>query len=129
MRMRVCLFIIASVLLTGCPGSGLWHSMQISATRTEADRNNANLMKVEVGQLRDQFLQVMGPPTKREAYQLPNERSVEFLFYRTTGWSNIYSVDTDAQFTPVAIENGKVVGWGRNYYDRVVRSAVDITVK
>lgn len=39
------------------------------------------------------------------------------------------ATDTDAQFTPVAIENDKVAGWGRNYYDRVVRAAVDVTVK
>ena len=127
--MRISLFIITLVLLTGCAGSRAWQSMQISSTRGEADRNNANLMKVEVGQSRVQFLQVMGSPTKREAYQLPNARSVEFLFYRTDGWSNMSSTDTDAQFTPVAIENGSVVGWGRNYYNRVVRSAVDITVK
>lgn len=71
----------------------------------------------------------MGPPAKREAYQLPNNKVVEFLFYRTSGWSTDVATDTDAQFTPVAIENDKVHGWGRNYYDQVVRVAVDVTVK
>ena len=103
--------------------------MQISSTREEAKLNNANLMKVQVGQPRDEFLGIMGMPAKREAYQLPNEKVVEFLFYRTAGWSPGSTTDSDAQFTPVAIENAKVSGWGRNYYDRVVRAAVEVTVK
>jgi len=114
---------------TSCAGSPAWTSMQISSTREEAKLNNANLMKVQVGQPRDEFLGIMGMPAKREAYQLPNEKVVEFLFYRTAGWSPGSTTDSDAQFTPVAIENAKVSGWGRNYYDRVVRAAVEVTVK
>ncbi len=116
-------------VLVGCAGSPAWTSMQISSTRGEAEQNNANLMKVQIGQTKDEFLKTMGMPAKREAYQLPNEKVVEFIFYRTGGWSPNSTTDTDAQFTPVAIENGKVSGWGRNYYDRVVRAAVDVTVK
>ncbi len=113
----------------GCAGSPAWTSMQISSTREEAKLNNANLMKVQVGQPRDEVLGIMGMPAKREAYQLPNDKVVEFLFYRTAGWSPGSTTDSDAQFTPVAIENAKVGGWGRNYYDRVVRAAVEVTVK
>jgi len=86
-------------------------------------------MKVQIGQTKDELLKTMGLPAKREAYQLANERVIEFLFYRTTGWSRGSTADTDSQFTPVAIENGKVSGWGRNYYDRVVRAAVDVNIK
>ncbi len=103
--------------------------MQISSTRSEAERNNANLMKVQIEQSKEELLKIMGPPAKREAYRLPNGKVIEFLFYRTSGWSTHVATDTDAQFTPVAVENEKVSGWGRNYYDRVVRAAVDITVK
>ena len=103
--------------------------MQISGTRTEAEKNNAKLMNVQIGQSREELIQIMGPPTKREAYQLGNNKVIEFLLYRTAGWDNQHLGDTDAQFTPIAIENQKVVGWGRNYYDSVVRSAVDVTIK
>lgn len=103
--------------------------MQISSTRAEAQQNNANLMKVQIGQTKEEFVTIMGPPAKHEAYQLSNNKVVEFLFYRTSGWSRDVATDTDAQFTPVAIEDSKVTGWGRNYYDRVVRAAVDVTVK
>lgn len=126
--MRLILLSVVAVL-AGCAGSPAWEGRQISATRAEADRNNANLFKVQIGQTKDEFLQVMGLPAKREAYQLANGKPMEFLFYRTTGWSSTYAADTNAQFTPVAIENGKVIGWGRSFYDRVVRMAVEVTVK
>lgn len=115
--------------LAGCAGSPAWTSMQISSTRGEAEQNNANFMKVQIGQTKEEFLTLMGAPAKREAYQLPNDKVIEFLFYRTGGWSPGITTDTDAQFTPVAVENQKVAGWGRNYYDRVVKAAVDVTVK
>ncbi len=127
--MKRLLLVGIVVLIAGCAGSPAWESMQISATRAEAERNNTNLLKVQIGHTKDEFLSVMGPPAKREAYQVGNRKTVEFLFYRTTGWSSMYTTDMDAQFTPVAIEEGKVVGWGRNYYDRVVRAAVEMTIK
>jgi len=127
MKQFIVLVLIWS--LAACAGSPAWTSMQISSTRSEAERNNANLMKVQIGQTKEEFIKIMGPPTKREAYQLPNNKAVEFLFYRTSGWSTGVATDTDAQFTPVEIENDKVSGWGRNYYDQVVRAAVDVKVK
>ena len=127
--MKSLIVFIVVVLMSGCVGSGAWESMQISATRDEAKRNNVKFMNVEIGQSKQEILQIMGVPAKREAYQLSNEKIIEFLFYRTDGWSNAYPSDNDSQFTPVAVENGKVKGWGRNYYDRIVRAAVDVTIK
>lgn len=127
--MRTHSIFAAVLLLAGCAGSPAWQSIQISATRSEAQRNNSNLMAVQIGSSREALLQAMGNPAKREAYQLANNKTIEFLFYRTGGWSNLSSTDTDAQFTPVAIENGVVAGWGMNYYTRVVRAAVDVTIK
>ena len=127
--MKSLLVLMVVVLMTGCVGSGAWVAMQISATRAEAQLNNAKFMNVQIGQSKQEVLQVMGVPTKREAYQLSNEKIIEFLFYRTDGWSNAYPADNDSQFTPVAVENGKVRGWGRNYYDHVVRAAFDVTIK
>ena len=116
-------------LLVGCAGSGAWEGMQIFSTRAEAKKNNAKLMNIQIGQSREELLQTMGPPAKREAYQLAKNKVIEFLLYRTAGWDNQHLSDTDLQFTPIAIENQKVTGWGRNYYDRVVRYAADITIK
>lgn len=121
--------IVTALVLGGCAGSPAWTSMHISSTRSEAESNNANLLKVEIGQTKAELLAIMGAPGKREAYQLESGRSVEFLFYRTGGWSTQVASDRDEQFTPVALEEGKVRGWGHNYYDNVVRAAVDVTIK
>jgi hypothetical protein len=101
-------FILFAVALatTGC---GVLNAIQ-------ARSNNANLMKLEVGMSRNQVLQLMGQPDKREAYG-----NSEFLIYRTPS----------DFFTPIAIVDGKVVGWGRNYYDNAIRSKIeaDVTVR
>jgi outer membrane protein assembly factor BamE (lipoprotein component of BamABCDE complex) len=87
-----------------------------------ANRNRDALLSLQVGMSRDEVINMMGQPSKREAYG-----STEYLLYKTdtTGQSE------RADFTPVAITNGKVVGWGRNYYENAVRSKIDadITVK
>lgn len=128
--MKYFLIIIILFSLTGCAGSMAWQGIKTSSTETEAKANNEKIMNLNIGQPKTEVLQVMGSPAKREAYQLENKKIVEFLFYRTTGWaSSADYADKDYQFTPVAFENDKLVGWGRNYYDNIVRHAVDITVK
>jgi hypothetical protein len=119
----------AAILMIGCAGSPAWQSMRISSTRGLAQHNNTQLMKVEIGQTKEELVTIMGQAEKREAYQLGEGRVVEFLFYRTAGWSSREDRDRDDQFTPVAVEDGKVRGWGRNYYENVVRAAVEITIK
>ena len=126
--MKISTLFLIVLFLVGCAGSPAWESMQISNTRSEAEENNANLMKVQIGQSKEELLQIMGAPVKREAYQLGDNNIIEFLLYRTSGWDSRQTSDTDSQFTPIAIKENKVSGWGRNYYDNVVRSAVDVTV-
>lgn len=127
--MRRVVVVALAVGIGGCAGSPAWDSMHISSTRSAAEANNAHLQKLEIGQSKSELLSIMGLADKREAYQLDNGRVVEFLFYRTGGWSSQVAMDQDNQFTPVALEGGKVRGWGRNFYDNVVRAAVDVTIK
>lgn len=122
----ICIFLLSFI---GCPGSVAWQSSRLGSTESEAKRNNDNMMQLEIGQTRQEVLEIMGTPAKREAYQLENERVIDFLFYRTSGWSMDCMRDTDYQFTPLAFENDKLIGWGRNYYDNVVRSAVELRIK
>jgi hypothetical protein len=49
-------------------------------------------------------------------------RRLRLLMYRTK-----INPDDDLSCTPVAIVDGKVAGWGRNYYDNVLNA--DITVR
>jgi hypothetical protein len=127
--MKIYTLALFGLILVGCAGSPAWESLQISSTRFEAKKNNTKLMNVQIGQTKEELLQIMGPPAKREAYQLGNNNVIEFLLYRTSGWDSKQMGDADSQFTPLAIKDNKVSGWGRNYYDIVVRSAVDVTVK
>ena len=127
--MRKIMVVILLLFFVGCPGSVAWQSQRIGSTEAEAKRNNENMMLLNIGQSKAEVLEIMGAPAKREAYKLEAERVVEFWFYRTSGWSMRDMGDMDYQFTPFAIENDELVGWGRNYYDTVVRSAVELLIK
>ena len=99
---------IAGILLHGLANCGLVTSQV----------NQRSLMNVQVGMTRDEVISIMGLPQKREAYG-----RTEFLIYRT-------GLDGSEQerFTPVAIVDGKVTGWGRNYYDNALRSKIEADV-
>lgn len=123
-------FLFVAVLFSCEPmaGSPAWLSEQISSTRKVAQKNNKNMLSLKIGQTRGEVLNIMGDPAKTESYDLGNGNVVVFYFYRTEGWSNQTLYDTDRQFTPVAFQNDKVIGWGRNYYDRVIKHQLDLKV-
>lgn len=115
-------------ILASCAGSPAWQSMQISSTRGVAEKNNKKMLSLKVGQSKSDVMKIMGDPSKTESYDLGKGTVVEFYFFRTEGWSNHNLQDTDAQFTPVAFQNDKLVGWGRNYYDRVKKQQIELKV-
>ena len=114
------------VLLSGCYGSGAWYRGRMEHTENEAKLNNEKILKLNIGDSKAQVSTIMGIPSRRESYRLENEKIMDFLFYRTSGWKWSDDGDRDYQFTPFAFENDKLVGWGRNYYDNVIRHAVEI---
>ena len=126
-RIRLLLLLILG-LLASCAGSPAWQSFQISSTRGVAEKNNKKMLSLKVGQTKMEVMNIMGDPTKTESYVLGNGTVVEFYFYRTEGWSNHMLCDADRQFTPVAFQNDKLVGWGRNYYDRVKKQQIELKV-
>ena len=89
--------------------------------KSEMNKNNQNLLKLNIGMSQEEVMNLMGNPQKNEAYPWG-----KVLLYRT-GLSGIYS-ETDADFTPVVVDpNGKCTGWGRNYYiDRKKRYELEI---
>lgn len=122
------MFVIVALLIS-CTGSRAWYGRKMGQTAKEAEINNRKMMKLKIGQSKEEVLKIMGFPTKRETYQLENKKIVEFLFYRTQGWAPDGLGDRDYQFTPLAVVNNKLIGWGLNYYDNVVRAAVEIIKK
>lgn len=122
--MRGIIFIISLLLLASCLDPyGM--EARIKRTEDEAKANNEKIMRLQIGQSKNEVLSIMGNPNKRESYKI-GERVIEFLFYRTTGWYIRDPLDADYHFTPLAFENDKLTGWGRNYYDNVVRASIEI---
>lgn len=113
------------VVLSGCAGSPAADSLKMSSTGRLAKRNNSSIMGLQLGESRATAVATLGPPDKREAYQ-SQTGEIEFLFYRTKAWDGQGAVASDDQFTPVAFRAGKLVGWGRNFYEQTIKIAVTV---
>jgi len=118
---RVIIVFAISVLLMACAGSP-------ARTGWEAERNRENMLRLNVGQTKDQVLTVMGKPYKTESYIIDG-KPVEFWLYLIEGTSTDYKRFTDANFTPLSFEDGILKGWGRNYYDNSLRIKKDVTIE
>jgi outer membrane protein assembly factor BamE (lipoprotein component of BamABCDE complex) len=101
----IALILTCVIMISGC---GV--SRGITAT---SSRNKLN--QIEIGMSKDQVSKIMGAPYKREAYS-----GVEYWLYITewdgTGILAPASSPVDSELTPIAFVDGKVDGWGRNYY-------------
>ncbi len=89
---KIVIFLILSLFLSGCVVS----------------RNVENLNKLEIGMTKDQVLSIMGKPQLREA-----DAEMEWWSYQTR--LPMYELK-DSDLTPVAFEDGKVIGWGKNFW-------------
>jgi len=91
-------------------------SLLASCAEWQSGVNSFNTLRLQVGMTRDEVITTMGKPPIREAYG-----KTEFLIYRTDFPVN----NGKADFTPVAVVNGKVAGWGREFYDETRRKRVE----
>lgn len=66
---------------------------------------------LRVGMSREELVALLGQPAKREDYG-----STHFYMYET----NHLSFSETGRFTPVAVVQGRVAGWGRDLYDATV---------
>jgi outer membrane protein assembly factor BamE (lipoprotein component of BamABCDE complex) len=88
--------------------------------------NRGNLNKLEVGMSKEQVTTIMGKPYQRE---VSGER--EYWLYETER-KNIYRTTPSEYLTPVVFEDGKVAGWGRNYWvekEKKFDVKIDQTIK
>jgi len=90
------------------------------------DQNNENLLKLEMGMNKDQVLKIMGKPDLNEAYQSLYGKSVTIFFYYTQRQWNDGNTTKD-ECTPIVFEDGKLVGWGDEFYKN--KMEVDINIK
>ena len=77
---------------------------------------------------KEEVIQFMGQPVLNEAYQSLYGKSVVIFFYYTQRkWSDgNYTKD---ECTPVVFENGKLVGWGGEFYKNKMEVNVNIKNK
>jgi outer membrane protein assembly factor BamE (lipoprotein component of BamABCDE complex) len=111
---------VVLVALFVCASSSLGCGLLVDAWQSNS--HASAIAKLQVGMKRDEVVALMGEPEKREAHG-----KTEFLFYRT----NHTGISDAEDFTPIAITDGKVVGWGRDLYDTAVQSKAqaDATVR
>ena len=108
MKKIIYLFVM-TMLVSRC--ASYWHSLPWSI-----DSNRRNLMKLEIGMAKQEVISVMGNPYNREAYALPDGKPLEFLIYLTKYTDSGSIPDSDT--TPICFVDGKVTGWGRNFYEQ-----------
>jgi len=77
-----------------------------------------------------EILRIMGRPYSREIFIEDDGKPVEFLLYQTK-FVGVAVAPGDNELVPVAVKDGVVVGWGRNFYDRTKRYQVqqDISIR
>jgi hypothetical protein len=120
--------LIVSVVLIGCAGhtAKAWEKVRT--------RNQQALLELEIGMSKANTLRILGTdedkirkgltgssripnPFKRENYQ-SDDGLVEVLFYYTDvqKWDGTI---TDDELTPIFFKNGKLIGWGRSFTDKL----------
>jgi len=107
----ISIFIVSLIFLftIGCAGNPIRRG-------GEAARNRSNLAKLNLGMTKDEVVNLMGRPSKTEAYEIQG-RNLEFWHYRTE-YDWLLGTLED---TALAFEDGVLKGWGLgNYYDQTL---------
>ena len=95
-----CLVVAGMFLLT----SGCAYHEQMS--------NLENSKKLRRNMSKAQVLKIMGEPVKNQKYSGPNV----WFYYTHTEWNDGYT--TEDECLPLIFKNGKLDGWGWNYYEK-----------
>jgi hypothetical protein len=88
-----------------------------------AQRNSNMMLALKLSQSKPEVLKQLGNPHRNEKYNI-NDKEIDVWFYRTS-W-NADNLETDDEFTPMVFENGKLIGWGRNFYDQTIKFKSEI---
>jgi len=114
----ITVFVLVLLILnTSCV------SPSLLAWNIEKARNNLN--HLEVGMTKDEVIGIMGPPYTREMFPDETGQPVEVLVYITQYTDSGPIPDSDK--TPICLRNGRLIGWGRNFYDRTQKH--DVTIR
>ena len=109
--LKIILLALTMMALSGCISNII--------RKSESDRANEKLMQLQTGMNQTQVLSLMGNPYRREVYG-----NKEFLIYETDAYAS-----SDMRFTPVYLEDGKVIGWGSKYYVDANTQKIDADIR
>jgi len=115
---RVFSIIALAALLTGCAGTT--GTMSVSSLIVN---NRTNISKLSYGMSKEDVHAIMGQMTVKSAsnphrtsmFKTSDGIMVDVFFYWTEKAPSFVHV-TDREMTPVVFNNGKVVGWGREFW-------------
>ena len=107
-----------AVALVGC----------VTAWETRIKENRANMLSLKIGMTKGEVVSLMGSPHKNEAYETKTGGVMEYLMYITSADLS-HSDWRDSELTPLCIIDGKLKGWGRNYYDDTIKIRKEIIRK
>jgi len=112
----VLISLLSVVLVGGCsttPSGRTSVGMKNSPAYFQSlvGERNRGFLQLEVGMTKDEVRQILPNPRRREVTQ----GGTEYWFYLTE-WARRGDQTRDDCITPVAFVDGKVVGWGRNFY-------------
>ena len=91
--------VCAALLLAGCGWS-------------EAARNLDHARALRVGMTKPQVLEIMGEPIRDELFAKPDV----WFYYIEPVWLDFQT--TEDECMPLVFQDGKLVGWGNEYYAR-----------
>ena len=91
--------------------------------KIEMKKNKKGLMTLVMGMNKTEVMSVMGEPEIYESYLNLNGKQIDILFYYTQRKRNDGNYTKD-ECTPVVIENGKLVGFGDEFYEN--RRRIDV---
>ncbi len=84
----------------------------------EAQKNLRNAEKLRAGMTKEQVLAIMGEPVQNEVYTAPDL----WFYYTNPNW--IDGLTTEDECMPLVFKDGKLAGWGNEYYtnSRILRA-------
>ncbi len=75
--------------------------------------NLENSKKLRVGMTKEEVLSIMGEPLSEEVFNTPNT----WYYYISTQWHD--GLYTEDECMPLLFEDGKLIGWGNEYYNKL----------